>query len=184
MFNVRRIATVALLSGMALVVTATPAFAHARLIASDPAENAAVAAPPQQISLTFNEPVTPVENGITVTGPEGAAWTVGVPSVAGAVITIPVQPAGPAGPYTLSYRVTSSDGDPVTGDVPFTLAVAATTTTTTTTTATEPTTSTPPDAAPPAEDDSGLPVWVWIVGGIVVVAALVLGIRLARRSGS
>ncbi|HEX6353320.1 copper resistance CopC family protein [Actinophytocola sp.] len=187
---VRRLATAFLLSGMAVIVTATPAFAHAELIASDPAQNASVAAPPQQVSLTFNEPVTLAPNPVTITGPGGAAWTVGQPSIAGAVITVPVQPSGPAGPYTLAYQVVSDDGDAINGSVQFTLtaAVPAPTTTTTpppTTTTTEEappsTTASAVQAADTSDSNSGIPVWVWILGAVVVVAVgVAVALRVAR----
>lgn len=195
--NVRRLATVLLLSGVAVIGTATPAFAHAELIASDPAQNAALAAPPQQVSLTFNEPVTLAPNPVTITGPGGVAWTVGQPSIAGAVITIPVTPMGPAGPYTLAYQVVSDDGDAINGSVPFTLTAAVpappttttappTTTTTTTTTETPPsTTASAEPAAATSDDDGGVPVSVWIIGAVVLVAAgVVVALRGARSKNS
>lgn len=182
---VRRLATALLLSGVAVIVTATPAFAHAELIASDPAQNASIAAPPQQISLTFNEAVTVPANPVTITGPDGTTWTAGTPSIAGAVVTVPVTPAGPAGAYTLAYQVISDDGDDVRGSVQFTLtaAVAAPTTA-----APPPTTEAPPSttasaentAATTSDSDSGVPVWVWILGAVVLVA---VGVTVALRLG-
>jgi methionine-rich copper-binding protein CopC len=183
--TLRRLVTALLLAGVALVVSPAPAAAHAELIASTPAENAALAAPPAQVQLTFNEPVTPAENAVTVAGPDGATWTVGTPSAAGAVVTVPVQPTGPAGPYTLTYRVLSGDGDLVDGTVRFTLTTAATTTTTTTTTTSAPApTSTTPSTVEPvaaAADDGGVPIWVWVVGALVVALAGLLVARLATR---
>ncbi len=178
--DVRRLAAALLLSGVAVVATATPAFAHAELIASDPAQGAALPAPPQQVALTFNEPVTPAADPVTITGPEGASWTVGTPSIAGAMVTAPVQPSGPAGAYTLTYRVVSDDGDEVTGTVAFTLTTAATTTTNPTTAAP---TTTAPAAAPTSDTDDGVPAWVWILGAAVLLAIGVLvALRLARRT--
>jgi copper resistance protein C len=185
--NVRRLATVLLLSGATVIATATPAFAHADLISSDPAQNATVAMPPQQVTLTFNEPVTLPENPVTVTGPDGASWTTGQPSITGAVVTVPVQPSGPAGAYTLTYQVLSSDGDAVDGSVPFTLTAAVPAPTPS---SAPPTTDVPPSTSAPAEpvatsdSDSGgdgVPVWVWILGAVVLIAAgLVVALRLTR----
>jgi len=192
--NIRRLATALLLSGVAVIVTATPAFAHAELIASDPAQNASLATAPQQIQLTFNEAVTVPENPVTITGPDGAAWTAGTPSIAGAVVTVPVQASGPAGPYVLAYQVISDDGDDVRGSVAFTLTTAVAVPTTST--ASPPMTSAPPPAttttasaentaATTSDSDGGVPVWVWILGGVVLVGAgLVLGLRMARPKNS
>jgi copper resistance protein C len=182
----RRLAAVFLLSGIAVVTTATPAFAHAELIGSNPAKDAALATPPQQVELTFNQPVTLGANPVTITGPGGAAWTVGTPTVAGPVVTAPVQASGPAGTYSLIYEVVSEDGDDVTGAVTFTLtaAVAPPTTsapTATTTTEAAPTTTSVAPAAEESTDDGGMPAWVWVLGAVVVLAAgVVVALRLTR----
>ncbi|MGB3437944.1 MAG: copper resistance CopC family protein [Actinophytocola sp.] len=183
--SLRRLVTVSLLCGITIVSTATPAFAHAELIASDPATGAALATPPRQVVLTFNEAVTLGENPVTVTGPGGAAWVVGTPSIAGAVVTAPVRPTGPEGAYTLTYRVVSGDGDDVTGSVAFTLTTSADSPTTTTEAA--PTTTTTPAAAEESASDmdSGTPAWVWILGAAVVLAVgVVVALRLTRAKNS
>jgi methionine-rich copper-binding protein CopC len=180
--KIRQIATTLLLTGAAVVATATPAFAHAELISSNPAQGASVAAPPQQVQLTFSEAVTLPDNPFTITGPDGASWTVDTPSIAGAVITIPVQPSGPAGAYTLTYKVTADDGDTETGTVAFTLTTAAgTTSATTTTTEAAPTTTATASVANTSDSDSGIPVWVWILGAVILVAiGVVVALRLGR----
>jgi len=187
--NIRRLATALLLSGAAVLVTATPAFAHTELIASDPAQNASLAAAPQQVSLTFGEAVTLGDTPVTVTGPDGAAWTVGQAAVTGAVVTAPVTPNGPAGTYTLAYQVISDDGDEVKGSVQFTLTAAAGPATSATTTTSEAppstTASAEPAAAPTKDSDGGIPVWVWILGAVVLVAiGLVVALRVARPKNS
>ena len=184
--NGRRLAVALLLSAAATVVTATPAFAHAELIASTPAEGAALAAPPEQVQLTFSEAVTLPENPVAVAGPDGVSWTVGQPSVAGAVVTVPVRPAGPAGAYTLTYRVVSSDGDEIGGNVPFTLTAAVPTTQSPPPTTDTTVTTTQTTAADAAEDDSGgVPVWVWILVAVVVLAGgVVVAMRLGRPKSS
>jgi copper resistance protein C len=189
--HIRRLATALVLTAAATIATATPAFAHAKLIASTPTAGESLAAPPTQISLTFSEPVTPAANTVTIAGADGTSWTVGQPSIAGAVVTVPVQPAGPAGAYTLAWQVVSSDGDAITGTIAFTMAVAAAPPTTSTTVPTSTTTEAPPtttvDAAPAANEDSGVPVWVWILIGVaVLLAATVVGARVAggkRKAG-
>lgn len=189
----RRLAAVFLLSGFAVVATATPAFAHAELIGSNPAKDAALATPPQQVELTFDQPVTLGANPVTITGPGGASWTVGTPTVAGAVVTAPVRASGPAGAYSLIYEVVSQDGDEVTGAVTFTLTAAVappttstttSATTTTTTTGAAPTTTSAAPAAAESTDDGGVPVWVWVLGAVVVLAAgVVVALRLTRGEG-
>jgi methionine-rich copper-binding protein CopC len=156
---------------LVMLALATPAMAHAELIGSNPADGASVDAMPRQVQLTFSEPVSPEE--ITVDSPQGTRWRVGQIAVEGSVVTVPVQVAGPAGGYTINYRVLSEDGDVVTGTARFTVTTAATA---------PPSGSGEPAAAPP--DDGSVPGWVWIIGSIVVVAvaALAAGVLVARRS--
>lgn len=184
----KRLPIIAALAVLATLWTAPNAWAHTELIASDPAKDAQVATAPQQLTLTFSEPIDPTLAKVTVAGADGTAWTVGVIAGSGATLTVPVTPAGPAGLYTISYTITSADGDPVTGTVAFTLTTAVptptTTTTTTTTTAPAESSAAPDPAAQPTDaGDGGLPAWVWIVLGLVVVAVIVVGL-LVRRSGS
>ena len=166
---IRRLTAVFVLVLVALVSSVTPAFAHAELISSNPAKDASLPSPPQQLQLTFNEAVSP--QAITVTGPQSVQWTVGEIRVEGPVVTAPVTPSGPAGPYTINYRVLSDDGDEVSGTVAFSVANIA---------GTVPPSSTAP--APAAGKDSeGMPTWLWILGiGVLLVAGSVIGRRFAR----
>ncbi|PRY37990.1 copper resistance CopC family protein [Umezawaea tangerina] len=191
--NLRRLGAALLLTGLALAGTATPALAHAELLSSDPAAGAALPAAPTRIQLTFAEPVGLPENPITVTGPDGATWKVGQVTVAGAVITAPVIPAGPSGEYVIDYKVISDDGDEVGDKIRFSLTApaavptssAANTSTPEDTTATTTTTTTSTPAAAPSADapagGGGVPVWVWILGAVVLVGAGAFGAtRLGR----
>jgi methionine-rich copper-binding protein CopC len=182
---VRRMYAALLITGMVLLAGGTPALAHTALKSSNPAKGASLPSAPPEIVLTFSEPVQVEAGAITVDGPGGARWTVGPADVNGAVVTAPVTPAGPAGQYTINYRVISADGDPVRGAVPFALTaavpVAPTSTTPPTTTSSRaaetitatatatPETSQPTPAAQQNDDSGGIPVWLWIVGALVVV---------------
>jgi methionine-rich copper-binding protein CopC len=188
--NLRRIGAALLLAGLALVGTATPALAHAELLSSDPAAGAALPAAPKQIQLTFSEPVGLPDSPLSVTGPDGSHWTIGTPTVAGAVITAPVEPVGPAGEYVLDYKVISDDGDIVGSTLKFSLATAVatssssaaapTTTTPPTTSATASTTSAP-QATGSTGDGDGVPVWVWIIGAVVLLGGgAFVALRLGR----
>jgi copper resistance protein C len=176
-----------LLAGFALIATAAPALAHTTLRSSNPANGATLATPPTQVSLTFGEAVTLPGNPIRVTGPGGAAWTVGKASVTDATVSAPVTATGPAGAYTLTWSVVSDDGDTISGKINFTLkpapapvvpapaaptspAAAPTTTAPATTAAAVPTPV--PAAAQTADSGGGVPWWVWIVGAAVVLAGV------------
>jgi methionine-rich copper-binding protein CopC len=179
--------TALLLSG-ALIAAPAPAparaaAAHAELVASSPAAGVSLAAPPGTVSLTFDEPVTLADNPVEVIGSGNVTWQLGTPTVAGDVVSAPVTASGPSGAYTLVYRVVSDDGDAVSGSVQFTLTAAAGARPATSTVAATSSTAAPtrPD---PAVSDGGTLLWVWLLAGAVLLAALVfvtLRVRHPRR---
>jgi copper resistance protein C len=184
----RRGVVALLVAGVAVLTTATPASAHTDLEKSDPAKGAALSTPPVRVSLTFGEPVRIAADPITVTGADGTTWTVGPAGVTDATVSAPVQATGPAGAYTLTWTVVADDGDTLRGTIPFTLTVAATPTTTVAAPSPSAAASTvAPAAAAPAtaaSDSGGVPTWVWIVGGVVVLAAIGGVAARSRRSTS
>jgi copper resistance protein C len=178
----RRMSAAVMLAGLALVATAPPALAHTTLKSSTPAEGASLDAAPQQVELRFGEAVALPDNPIQVTGPDGAKWTVGKAALAGAVVTAPVEPSGPAGAYELTYTVISDDGDEVKGTVNFTLTKAAgSSTTPPLSSSAAPATTIPPSPAAQASDSGGggLPAGVWVLIALAVVLAV--GIAVASR---
>ncbi|NUT96976.1 MAG: copper resistance protein CopC [Saccharothrix sp.] len=198
----KRLALSALVA-LGLLAAAPAAWAHTELIGSDPADGAALAQPPTRLTLTFSQPVPAESATVTVTAPDGTAWTVGEVTASGATLAVPLTPgAAPAGQYVVSWQVESLDGDFVTGKTSFSLtaaqpAPAATTTTAPATTSTPPAATTsgsptetislvataPPTVQSAPADGGGFPVWGWVVGALVVVAAAVaVALRLRRRS--
>ncbi|MEU8630856.1 copper resistance CopC family protein [Amycolatopsis sp. NPDC048633] len=169
------------LTVVAVLGTATPALAHNVLISSDPADGSSVAAGPQKVSLTFDQYVQGADvNQIAVTGPGGGQWAEGPISVVNNVISAPLRPLGPAGKYTIGYRVLSADGHPVTGELTFTLTAAGTGTPATVDAAKSPGGSSS-QATSPASSSTGVPIWVWIAGAVVLLA---IGLTVALRSGA
>ena len=160
----------ALLAGLlaAAIALAPVASAHAVLVATDPAKGAQLAAGPAQVSATFNEPLQPAFAAMTVVGPDANLWSTGDPRVTGAVISVGLRSLGPAGSYTVNYRVTSADGHVVTGSWAFEL--------------TTPGSGTPgPPAATPA-GPGGIPVWPFAAGCVALIAiAAGWALRRARR---
>ncbi|MCG7611513.1 copper resistance protein CopC [Mycolicibacterium sp. (ex Dasyatis americana)] len=148
------------LAGLVLAASALTgapaASAHATRIASEPTEHAALSTSPPRVSATFNEALQPAFANMTVVGPDHNLWSQGDPTVAGAVISVGVRPLGPAGTYTVNYRVTSADGHVVSGSWSFDLTVAGT--------------GTPGAAASsPAQSDGGLVVWPFALIAVVLV---------------
>ena len=109
------IAILALLLVFSLVI---PAFAHAQLLSSQPANGASLPTA-DEIVLTFNEEINPDFVQLVATGPDGDILD-GEAVVAGAVLTQPIRP-GTNGEHAVTYRVVSADGHPVSGEVTFTL---------------------------------------------------------------
>ncbi|MFJ8915701.1 copper resistance protein CopC [Amycolatopsis sp. NPDC102389] len=179
----RRFGASLLVTGLALLGAASPALAHSELKSSDPERGASLATPPTQIKLTFTGPVTLADDHpIQITGPENASWTVGRAQVAGTVVTAPVQAVGPAGEYTLRYKVTFEDSHAASGSVKFNLSAPAAAPSSQVPSSSQ--AQAPPSSAAPApQTPEGLvPSWVWIVLAVaVVVAGLVVALRFTRR---
>jgi hypothetical protein len=106
------------------LLTVPSAQAHASLIASSPAAGSTVTEQPGVVELTFSEAVQTEFAQVAVLRDDGAAFHVGTPQVIGSVVTQPVGDL-PDGNYTISYRVVSADGHPVTGTVDFAAAAGA-----------------------------------------------------------
>ncbi|MEU8895168.1 copper resistance CopC family protein [Nocardia sp. NPDC048505] len=143
------------------VTGAGPAAAHSAPVASVPADKASIEASPGKVSITFNEELQPSFPSLTVVGPpDRNLWSTGKPVVEGNTISMEVGELGPAGEYTIAYRVTSADGHPVSGTMTFTLTKAGT--------------GTPgPRADGKTQDDDagdsgGVPLWVFIAGAVVL----------------
>jgi methionine-rich copper-binding protein CopC len=197
----RRTAASLLIATLALLAFTTAAAAHTSLKSSNPAEGAVLAAAPGQIELTFDEAVTLPADPVQVTGPDGTKWAAGKAAIAGTVVTVPVQPIGPAGQYTITWEAIAGDGDTIRGTIRFALTTAVTTPSATATTApaapatTAPattvitalaTTSQVPASTPvPAAQgtaDCGFPTWGWILVAVAAVAAIAtpLAVRFRR----
>ncbi len=107
---------------IALVIAlahAGEACAHASLVKASPADGAVVPVAPQALSLTFNEPVSPLV--IRLIGPDGAS--IAPRTVVGENNTVTVTaPANlQRGTHLLSWRVISADGHPVGGSLMFSI---------------------------------------------------------------
>lgn len=157
-----RISVVAFLISAVGLFGAGTALAHNSLNNSAPADGAAVATGPGTVTLTFNDIVQNLQPLITVVGPDADRWEGSPVSVVQDTVSVPVNPLGPAGLYTIAYRVISADGHAVEGTTTFTLTAAGSGT------------ANPVDPTLSAHSDS-IPAWVWIVGAIVVIAAVVAG---------
>ena len=175
--SLRFLATAVVLLVLSLAGAAA-ASAHAVLISSDPVENGSLPINPARVSATFNEQMQAAFAAMTVIGPDGGQYSDGDIAVAGATLSVGVRPGGPAGAYTVNYRATSADGHVVSGAWTYTVTESRPATESPSPSA--PAASSAPVAAPPTAvpagaspvpADEGMPVWPFIVGASVIVAA-------------
>jgi len=117
----------AILAAVLSVLPATPAAAHSALLSSDPADGVTLSSAPAQVSLVFNEDVTPqfVDGAITVGTAPAAAVTATV-DAGTVVLAVPEEltQESAAQPWRVDYRVVSADGHPISGSVSFTVEAA------------------------------------------------------------
>ncbi len=107
-------------AALALALCAGEAWAHAALVETTPGDGARLAAPPAEVVLRFNEPVTPIT--VRLLDASGApAALPAAPTAQGNEVRIRVPPELRAGQYLLSFRVTSLDSHPVGGSVAFSI---------------------------------------------------------------
>lgn len=186
--------TVFAVLGAAVALTLMPAIAsaHASLTGSNPAAGAELATAPDRVTLTFSGPVQSEEATLSVLGPDGAQWASSAPRAEGSELSVNLDGLGPAGRYTVTFRVPSEDGHPVTGDFDFTLTQAdpATTPAPVAPTAGAPTpaaeatsaadTST---VAEPAQDNGSAVVWIVAAAVVVLAAAGAVLLWSTRRRG-
>ena len=161
----RRVLSVLAVLAVVVLGTALTASAHDVLETTTPAAGSTVERMPQSVSLTFTEQPLSIGTQVVVTGPSGAVQQ-GAPTVAGRVVTQAISPSAPAGSYTVTYRVTSDDGHPVSGTFGF----LATTGLDGSTAA--PGTTLQPRAEPAADDSTSFPfaaVLLTIAGTLVLL---------------
>ncbi|MGI8459737.1 MAG: copper resistance CopC family protein [Propionibacteriaceae bacterium] len=166
----------ALTLGLVLMV-ALPASAHDVLISTAPADHATVDRTPGTVVLTFNEPAVAMGTQLVVTGPSGEIET-GAPRLVDATVSQDLQGGAPAGTYTVSWRVTSADGHPVTGTFTFTSKAAGAGRPSANTTAT-------PTAAPvPDPMAASRGYVVAALAAVLVLAGLIIQAVRRRRTGT
>ncbi|MEU7614809.1 copper resistance CopC family protein [Micromonospora rifamycinica] len=173
-----RSAAALLAAVLALLVVATPAWAHNTLRSASPAREATLPGTPTEITLEFMQRLDPTLTTIVLTGRGKQRIPTGDPVVVGARSTVAVTGTLPNGTYTVAYRVVSADGHPVQGSYPFTVADPAASAAP----SEQPAAGAAGPAAPVASDDSqGTGVGLGVAGGAAVV--LLAGSVLAGAVG-
>ncbi|NUS73896.1 MAG: copper resistance protein CopC/CopD [Corynebacteriales bacterium] len=117
----QRFLTVLLLAVGALGIAAGTAQAHAVLQEADPPADALLQNAPSAVTLTFNELVSPVQDGITVVSPKGDVVHRGKAKSSnnGRTLTAQLRKDLPNGTYLVAYRLVSADGHPISSGYTF-----------------------------------------------------------------
>jgi copper transport protein len=114
----RRVAAAFALAVSFVVVWASPASAHATLLATDPVPGAVLQQAPRVVTLNFDSPVSAALGAVRVYDRNGTRVDSGGLKVSGATVRLPLPRLGD-GAYVVTWRVTSSDTHPVGGAFTF-----------------------------------------------------------------
>ena len=106
----------------AAALGASQADAHARLLASSPAADAVLKAPPKTITLTFNEKLAPAFSRFELTMTEHGGMKVPVKTTVSkdrkSITGVP-QGQMASGAYKIAWTAAGADGHRMTGEVRF-----------------------------------------------------------------
>ncbi|WP_306902935.1 copper resistance CopC family protein [Arthrobacter pascens] len=186
-------------TSLMLVLPGAAAQAHDTLESTDPGANSVVGSVPGKIGLTFSNTPIAIGSVIRVVDATGTDQADGQVSIVDNHVTQPVKSEAPAGNYTVTWRVVSSDGHPIEGTFTFTAGSGNTSgdtnasnspSATSSTASTSPATASPSAASPsaaPASSSGGLPtelVMAGVVALILIAGFVALAIRIKRRLGS
>ncbi|MEU6800386.1 copper resistance CopC/CopD family protein [Streptomyces neyagawaensis] len=119
---VRRLVLLGTVLVLFLLGGAGTASAHAALKGTDPADGSVLDSAPKDVTLTFTEPVSLLQDSIRVIDPENRAVDTSKPGRSGdrsdtARVTLPAGLAD--GTYTVAWRVISADSHPISGALLF-----------------------------------------------------------------
>ncbi len=186
----------------ALFAFPVAASAHDELLGSDPAPGSMIEQAPAAVALTFSGLISqePGATVIEVTDAAGEALVDGSPTITDNVVSQPLTPAAP-GPVTVLWKVVSSDGHPISGELSFTVAEGAAPAPTAdasaepapdasaspapSATTSESASATPSPTAAGEPASSTAAIVPWIIVGVVAVAAggAIVYLLLARAQG-
>jgi copper transport protein len=106
----------------------SPVSAHGQLDSSSPAPSAVLETAPSEISLDFNEPVTPVARSIEIYNQDGQRIVLGEALLSPddpSVLIAKDVPAIPDGLYVVAWRAVSNDGHAIEGAYSFQIGASA-----------------------------------------------------------
>ncbi|WP_433256607.1 copper resistance CopC family protein [Streptosporangium sp. CA-135522] len=181
---IRKTVLVAFCCWSTLMLTAPTALAHDSLKSSFPARDAEVSSV-ERIELVFSARV--MFPAVALREASGAPVAIGRSQADGSKVISKVTGAIAPGEYVIAWRVVSSDGHPVEGEIPFTVTGSAAPSAPATRGGPTASLSPAPVAAGPATtggqgSSPEVPGWIW--GGLValVILGAVVWSRTSRRN--
>ena len=166
----RAVRLLLLTAGAALTLLVTGpglAQAHDELVGSTPEGAATLDAAPKTVELEFSGDVQELGTEVVVTAADGSTVSEGALQVDGSTVTQPLASDLAGGEYTVDWRVTSADGHPESDSYTFTV-IGGTTTDV-------------GEASATTETGSSSTAWIVVGAGVVLAAALAVGLRGLRR---
>ncbi|MER7133520.1 copper resistance CopC family protein [Streptosporangium saharense] len=174
---IRRMVLAVVGCGVLLVLAAPAALAHDQLRSSSPAKGASVASP-ERIELVFSARVH--FPAVVLRRADNTQAPLNAPRTEGPKVTADVTEPLTAGGYVIAWRVVSSDGHPIEGEIPFTVTGSAGPSETTASTAQV--SASPLPAASDQDSQGGVPWWMWAgLAALVAIGAFVWS-RTPRRN--
>jgi methionine-rich copper-binding protein CopC len=136
-----------------------------------PAVSSTTAVVPTQVVLTFNENIQDIGDAVVVTGPDGSRVDDGPPTILDTHATEKLHALVYAGRYTVTYRIVSADGHPVSRTLWFVL------------TSGKPSPTKAAQAQPAGPSSTSTPTaggtGMWLAVGVAVVLAISIALVLA-----
>lgn len=157
-----------------LVATPAPIAAHAELVTSSPGANASLIEPPDEVVLTFTEPIDPATAVVEVLDPEARPVAgIGEAKVDASATELTVGlPALEPGTYTVTYQVVSAvDGHATAGILAFLVDPSGTE---------APPVAGPGSSSPSVDTATVVARWVALSAILVALGALVMWWNAAR----
>lgn len=182
---------------LAVLGPISSASAHDAVTGTTPADGQNLDSVPDAIEISFTDTPLSLGSEILVEDDQGTDWTTGEVEIAGNSATQSISPDAPAGEYTVTWRVVSSDSHPIEGTFGFTVAETAAGASPSGTPSSglsqaaaatpEPSQSAATDAQPPTADETGagFPAgFVVALGAVLVLALVIVVVALVRRRRS
>lgn len=174
-----------------------PAAAHDAVTGTNPEDGQSLDAVPEAIEVSFTATPLAMGSEIQIKDAAGMNWTEGGVEIDGNMAVQPVNPAAPAGEYTVTWRVVSSDSHPIDGSFSFTATEGAGASSSPNPEPAGAESSQPEQAAPESatpeqpqtdaaqaatgEGDAGVPLSFMIVLALLVIALSVVVAVVVRR---